>query len=113
MTLQGNKHKVKATAEERTSRGERRIRHGKSRKGLWHIAKAIASCVGMTNARFAEPPGADPHAVVVWGGWSETGGVPVFLIRVCLPRDSRGKSVQRTGSEIVGDDSQRANGQAA
>jgi hypothetical protein len=26
-----------------------RIRHGKSRKGPWHMAKTIASGVGMTN----------------------------------------------------------------
>jgi hypothetical protein len=30
------------------------IRHGKSRKGPWHMAKTIASGVGMTNAWLAE-----------------------------------------------------------
>ena len=30
------------------------IRHGKSRKGYWHMAKTIASGVGFTNARLAE-----------------------------------------------------------
>jgi RNA-directed DNA polymerase len=30
------------------------IRHGKSRKGPWHMAKTIASGVGMTNACLAE-----------------------------------------------------------
>ena len=63
------------------------IRHGRSRKGPWHMAKTIASGVGMTNAWlakqrvlrhksfwpslviFVEPPGAAPHAVL---GWSET-----------------------------------------
>jgi RNA-directed DNA polymerase len=30
------------------------IRHGKSRKGPWHMAKTIASGVGMTNAWFLE-----------------------------------------------------------
>ncbi|MFM7517870.1 MAG: hypothetical protein ACKO3V_13085, partial [Pirellula sp.] len=29
------------------------IRHGKSRKGPWHMAKTIASGVGMTNAWLA------------------------------------------------------------
>jgi hypothetical protein len=57
------------------------IRHGKSRKGYWHMAKTIAGGVGMTNKwlqeqglvslkslwaslaqRFVEPPGAVPHA---------------------------------------------------
>jgi RNA-directed DNA polymerase len=61
------------------------IRHGKSRKGPWHMAKTIASGVGMTNAWLAEqgvlslktrmgqslliyvePPYADPH--VRWCG---------------------------------------------
>ena len=30
------------------------IRHGKSRQGLWHMAKSIASGVGMTNAWLQE-----------------------------------------------------------
>ena len=30
------------------------IRHGKSRKGYWHMAKTIASGVGMTNAWLQE-----------------------------------------------------------
>ena len=30
------------------------IRHGKSRKGPWHMANTIASGVGMTNACLAE-----------------------------------------------------------
>ena len=62
------------------------IRHGKSRKGYWRMAKTIASGVGMTNKWLqeqgllslkslwallapvwqiqsrVEPPGADPHA---------------------------------------------------
>jgi hypothetical protein len=40
-----------------------------------------------TNGKTTEKS-ADPHAVVVWGGWSETGVVPVFLIRVCLANAS-------------------------
>ncbi|MFM8401375.1 MAG: hypothetical protein ACKOAH_26430, partial [Pirellula sp.] len=38
------------------------IRHGRSRKGPWHMAKTIASGVGMTNdwlASQVEPP---PHS---------------------------------------------------
>ena len=30
------------------------IRHGKSRKGPWHMTKTIASGVGMTNSWLAE-----------------------------------------------------------
>jgi len=30
------------------------IRHGKSRKGYWHMAKTIAVCFGMTNAWLQE-----------------------------------------------------------
>jgi RNA-directed DNA polymerase len=35
------------------------IRHCKSRKGPWHMAKTIASGVGMTNAWLAEQGGLD------------------------------------------------------
>ena len=61
------------------------------------MAKTIASGLGMTNAWlaeqgglslktpgpnlliFVEPPGADPHAVAVWGGYPATGGLTRFL----------------------------------
>jgi hypothetical protein len=35
-------------------------------------------------AHLAEPPGADPHAVVVWGGYLETGILTRFLFQSWL-----------------------------
>jgi hypothetical protein len=66
------------------------------------MAKTIASGLGMTNAWlaeqgglslktpgpnlliFVEPPGADPHAVVVWGGARKRAGLPDFWLFVVL-----------------------------
>ncbi len=83
------------------SKGLRRqaIRNAKSRKGPWHMAKTKTSGVGMTNAWLAEQGvlslkslwaelahlcgtarGADPHAVLVWGGWSGNGhSYPIYV----------------------------------
>ncbi len=73
------------------------IRHARSRKGPWHMAKTIASGVGMTNAwlyqqgllslktlwaslpEFVEPPDADPH--VRWCGEGVSKGRPYPIRR--------------------------------
>ncbi len=73
------------------------IRHARSRKGAWHMAKTIASGVGMTNAwlaeqgllsltlsgrhwpTFVEPPDADPH--VRWCGRGPS--AMMALTRLC------------------------------
>jgi len=79
------------------------IRHWKSRKGYWQMAKTIASGVGMPNpwlqeqalvslkslwaslaprllsTTSVEPPGADPHAVVVRAGRLEMAALTRFM----------------------------------
>ena len=72
------------------------IRHGKSRKGPWHMSKTIASGVGLANAWLAEQgvlslttlwaehahlcptAGCGLSRPVVWGGRSATAGLTRF-----------------------------------
>gem|GEM_PF-1075419 len=79
------------------------IGHGISRKGPWHVAKTIASGVGMTNAWLADQgvlslktlwaelahlrstTGCGSACPVVWGGYPETG----ILTRFTHPLDRR------------------------
>ncbi|MCU0717590.1 MAG: hypothetical protein MUD03_15835, partial [Pirellula sp.] len=78
------------------------IRHGKSRKGPWHMSKTIESGVGLTNAWLAAPgvlsmktlwaelahlrPTAvcGPARTVVWGGCPATGILTRFFLRFGL-----------------------------
>ncbi|MFN7797582.1 MAG: hypothetical protein ACK5Q3_18645 [Planctomycetota bacterium] len=53
MTTSRERVRGEGNCERATDPQKQAIRHGKSRKGPWHMAKTIASGVGMTNDWFA------------------------------------------------------------
>ena len=82
------------------------IRHGKSRKGPWHMSKTIASGVGLTNAWLAaqgvlsmktlwaelahlrSTAVCGPARTVVWGGCPATGILTRFALLLGAPSPS-------------------------